>query len=95
MLMSLPSRSESPQAQEWDPRVAREVARQAGIEAAVGRADAFDRVGDAELALEWLDKADALSGGLTATYREKRLRLLWEVAGGHHLSGVSILRRKS
>jgi hypothetical protein len=95
MSMSLPSRSESPQAQEWDQRVAREAAHQARVEAAFDWADAFDRLGDAELALEWLDKADALSGGLTPTYREKRMRLLWEVAGGHHPSGVSILRRKA
>jgi hypothetical protein len=95
VLMSLPSGSESLQAQEWDQRVAREAAHQARIEAAFDRADAFDRLGDAELALEWLDRADALSGGLTPTYRETRQRLLWEVVGGHHLRGVSILRRKA
>jgi hypothetical protein len=95
MSMSLPSRSDPSDAQEWDGRVARETAHQARIEAAFDRADAFDRIGDAERALEWLDKAGALSGGLTPTYREKRLRLLWEAAGGQHLRGVSILRRKA
>ena len=65
---------------EWDRRVAREAEYQARIEAAFDRADAFDRLGDLELALEWLDKADALSGGLTPTYREKRLRLSRDVA---------------
>jgi hypothetical protein len=92
MLMFLPSCSDWPEAQEWDERVALEAAHQARIEAAFDRADAFDRLGDAELALQWLDQADALSGGLTPAYLETRLRLLWEVAGGHHLRGVSILR---
>ena len=75
MSMFLLRRSDSPEAQEWDRRVAREAEHQARIEAAFDRADAFDRLGDAELALEWLDEAGALSGGLTRTYRAKRLRL--------------------
>ena len=95
MSISLPFRSDPLEAQEWDERVALEEAQQARIEAAFDRADEFDRLGDAELALQWLDKADALSGGLTPAYREKRLRLLWEVGGGHHLRGVSILRRNA
>ena len=95
MSMSLPSRSDWPEAQEWDERVALEAAHQARIEAAFDRVDEFDRLGEAERALEWLDKADALSGGLTSAYREKRLRLLWQVAGGQRLRGVSILRRNA
>ena len=95
MSMSLPSQSYPPETQEWDGRVAREAAHQSQIEAAFDRADEFDRLGDAERALEWLDKADELSGGLTPTYREKRLRLLWEAADGHHLRGVSVLRRNA
>lgn len=66
----------------WDRRVAREVEHQARIEAAFDRTDAFDRLGDAELALEALEEASALSGGLTPTYRAKRLRLCREIA--HH-----------
>ena len=69
----------SPDSKEWDRRVARESEHQARIEAAFDRADAFDRLGDLELALEWLDEADALSGGLTPSYRAKRLRLGREV----------------
>jgi hypothetical protein len=65
----------STEAREWDRRVAREVDHQARIEAAFDRADAFDRLGAVQLALEWLDEASALSGGLTPSYRAKRLRL--------------------
>ena len=79
--MSSPIRCNSPEEEEWDRRVAREGARQAHIEAAFDRADEFDRLGDAELALEWLDKAGVLSGGLTPSYREKRLRLRREARG--------------
>jgi hypothetical protein len=72
MSMSSPLWRDSP---EWDGRVAREVDHQARIETAFDRADAFDLLGDVELALEWLDEGCALSGGLTPTYRAKRLRL--------------------
>ena len=65
---------------EWDRRVAREAEHQAHIEAAFDWADEHDRLGDVALALEWLDMASALSGGLTPAYREKRLRLSREVA---------------
>ena len=64
----------------WDRRVAREAQHQARIEAAFDRADAFDRLGSVELALHWLDEAGALSGGLTPTYRARRLRLSREAA---------------
>jgi hypothetical protein len=80
MSMFLLLRSDSPEAQEWDRRVAFEAEHQARIEAAFDRADAFDRLGDVELALDWLDQAGALSGGLTPAYRAKRLRLGREVA---------------
>jgi hypothetical protein len=75
MSMFLLLRSDSPEAQEWDRRVACEAEHQARIEAAFDRADAFDRLGDVELALDWLDQAGELSGGLTPAYRAKRLRL--------------------
>ena len=78
--MLSPHRCASRESQEWERRVAREAEHQAGIEAAFDRADAFDRLGDLELALEWLDEADTLSGGLTPSYRAKRLRLRREVA---------------
>ena len=60
---------------EWDERVAREVERQARIEATFDRADACDRRGDFEHALEWLHRADALSGGLSPSHLEQRSRL--------------------
>jgi hypothetical protein len=81
-------------AQEWNARVAREVAHQARIEAAFDRADAFDRLGNLELALEWLDEADALSGGLTPAYRAKRLRLGWEVARSRE-AGAQVFELRS
>jgi len=39
------------------------------IEASVDRAEAYARLGDFEHALEWLDRATAVSGGLPAAYR--------------------------
>src|SRR6187402_2491833 len=49
---------------DWDDRVAREVRHQEVIEASFDRAEAYARVGDFEEALEWLDRAATLSGGL-------------------------------
>jgi hypothetical protein len=60
---------------EWDERVAREVQRQAHIEATFDRADVCERLGDFEHALEWLHRADALSGGLSPTCLAQRSRL--------------------
>jgi hypothetical protein len=73
-----PLRWPSPEAREWDRRVAHELEHQACIEAAFDRADAFARVGDSKRALEWLDEAGALSGGLSPAYRAERARLAWE-----------------
>jgi hypothetical protein len=74
---------------EWDRHVAREAEHQARIEDAFDWADAYDRRGDVELALEWLDEAGALSGGLTPAYRAKRLRLGWEVARSREVASSS------
>jgi tetratricopeptide (TPR) repeat protein len=63
---------------EWDVRVAREVRHQEVIEASFDRADAYARVGDFEQALEWLDRAATLSGGLSRAYRARRAR--WTVS---------------
>ena len=60
---------------EWDECVAREVERQARIEATFDRADACERLGDFEHALVWLHRADALSGGLSPTQLAQRSRL--------------------
>jgi hypothetical protein len=50
-------------ARHWDERVAREVEHQARIEAAFDRADAFERLGEAERASVWNDRARALIAG--------------------------------
>jgi hypothetical protein len=60
---------------EWAQLVAREGGRQARIEAVFDRVDACESLGDLVRALEWLDEADALSGGLSASYRARRVRL--------------------
>ena len=74
-----PLRSPSWAADPWDTLVAREVERQADIEAAFDRADAFERLGDVRLALEWLDRARGLSGGLSPAYWVQRARLVREL----------------
>jgi len=58
----------------WDERVAREVRHQQLIEASFDRAEAYERLGDPERALEWLDRAAALSGGLPPAYRALHAR---------------------
>jgi hypothetical protein len=59
----------------WDEHVAHEAEHQARIEVAFDRSDAFDRLGYPALALEWLDAAEALGGGLPPLYRAKRAHL--------------------
>jgi hypothetical protein len=44
------------------------------IEASFDRAEAYARLGDFEPALEWLDRAAGLSGGLPPAYRARRAR---------------------
>ncbi len=58
----------------WDERVAREAKHQEVIEASFDRAEAYARVGDFEQALEWLDRAATLCGGLPLAYRARRAR---------------------
>jgi tetratricopeptide (TPR) repeat protein len=58
----------------WDERVGREVRHQEVIEASFDRAEAYERLGDFEHALEWLDRAAEVSGGLPAEYRARRAR---------------------
>jgi hypothetical protein len=59
---------------EWDEHVAREVRHQEVIEASFDRAESYARVGDFAQALEWLDRAATLSGGLAPAYRARRAR---------------------
>lgn len=74
-----PVQSPSWPTDDWDGLVAREVARQRDIEAAFDRADAFERLGDLRLALEWLDRARELSGGLSPACCAQRARLAREL----------------
>lgn len=57
---------------EWDGRVAREVRHQEVIEATFDRAEAYARLGDFDRAVEWLDRAATVSGGLPPSYRAQR-----------------------
>ena len=66
----------------WNALVAREVAYQQDIEAAFDRAEAFERLGDLRLALEWLDRAGELSGGLSPECCAQRARLAWQLERG-------------
>lgn len=59
----------------WDERVADEARHQELIEATFDRAEAYERLGDFEQALEWLDRAAALAGGLPPAYSSRRA--LW------------------
>jgi hypothetical protein len=70
-----PLRSPSRAADAWDALVAREVKRQGAIEAAFDRADTYERLGDLRLALEALDRARELSGGLSPVCCAQRARL--------------------
>ena len=81
--MSISSeRSPSRAPDDWDGLVAREVARQGAIEAAFDRADACTAEGAFQLALESLDRASELSGGLSQARRMQRARLVGELEAG-------------
>jgi len=70
-----------PPADDWDALVALEVSRQRDIDAAFDRADACEHEGYFRLALEWLDLAHELSGGLTEASRAQRARLAAKLEG--------------
>jgi hypothetical protein len=82
MSISSTPRSPSQAAEPWGALVARQVKLQAGIEAALDRADACERLGDFELALDWLDLANTLSGGLSPSCSAQRARCARELAMG-------------
>jgi hypothetical protein len=65
---------EAAEEMDWGARVAREVRHQEVIEASFDRAEAYARLGDFEHAVEWLDRAATLSGGLPPAYRAERAR---------------------
>jgi hypothetical protein len=59
---------------EWEEHVGREAQHQELIEATFDRAEAYARLGDFEHAVEWVNRAAALSGDLPPAYRMKRAR---------------------
>lgn len=71
-----PLRSPSLVTDDWDVRVAQQVTLQTNIETALDCADAWDCAGDARRALEWLDRASMLSGGLSPSCLAQRSRLV-------------------
>ncbi len=73
-------RSSSTPAVAWDPQIALQMDHQHRIEDAFDRAELCELLGDLELALEWLDLAAALSGGLSRDFRLRRTRWLCELA---------------
>jgi tetratricopeptide (TPR) repeat protein len=74
-LTDIPLRQEeSPGQRKWDELVAREAIHQEVIEATFDRAEAYERLGDFDRALEWLDRAAALGGGLPPAFRARRAR---------------------
>ena len=75
-------RSPSRVPDDWEALVAREVVRQGAIEAAFDRADACTTEGAFQLALESLDRASDLSGGLSQACRMERARLVGELEAG-------------
>ena len=76
--MSLSSTSLA--ASNWEGRVTREVAKRKRIEDAFDRAEAYQLMGDVELALAWLDTAGALAGGLSPEAQAQRTRWARELA---------------
>jgi len=73
-------RSSKAPAVAWDPQIALQMDHQHRIEDAFDRAELCELLGDLELAIEWLDLAAALSGGLSRDFRAKRTRWLCELA---------------
>jgi hypothetical protein len=83
--MSISSQQSPPWAtDDWDAVVEREVARQGAIEAAFARAEACASEGAFRRALEWLDRASELSGGLSEAYRAQRAHLAAELDTSEH-----------
>ena len=74
MSISSPARSQSSPADPWSELVASQTKLQADIEGALDWADACERADAYELALEWLDRASALSGGLSPACHAQHAR---------------------
>ena len=82
MSISSTSRLSSSAAETWGELVARQMQLHAGIEAALDRADECEREGDFALALDWLDVASTVSGGLSASSRAQRERCARQLERG-------------
>ena len=80
MSSSAPFRSTALAASTWQTQLSRDVERRKRIEDAFDRAEAYQLMGDVELALAWLDTAGALSGGLAPEAHEQRARWARELA---------------
>jgi hypothetical protein len=65
---------EPPVDRAWDGLVAREVRHQEVVDATFDRAEAYARLGDFKRAVEWLDRAAAVGGDLSPSYRAHRAR---------------------
>jgi Tetratricopeptide repeat len=81
MYTSTPYWFEPTDDREWDERVSREARHQELIEATFDRAEAFERLGDFDQAVAWLDRAAAISGDLPPAYRARRARWARAVSG--------------
>jgi hypothetical protein len=77
----LSSRSPRLTVDSWVERVVRQMGLQTEIEAAFDRAEAFERLGDFKRALDWLERASALSGGLSQACLAQRSRYVDELGG--------------
>jgi hypothetical protein len=82
MSISSSARSQGSPADLWSGEVARETRLQARIEAAHDLADSCEREGEFKLAVEWLDLASELSGGLSPACRAQRDRCARELEPG-------------
>jgi len=69
-----------PESREWEARLARQIRHQARIETAFDRVDACGRLGDLEGALDWLERAEELAGGLSPVYGAQRARWARQLA---------------
>jgi hypothetical protein len=77
---SAPFSSTALAASTWQTQLSRDVEKRKRIEDAFDRAEAYQLMGDVELAVAWLDTAGALSGGLPPEAHEQRARWARELA---------------
>ncbi len=80
MSSSAPQRSTALAASSWEAQVRRKLDDRERIADAFDRAEAYQLMGDVELALAWLDTAAALSGGLSPEAAAQRACWAREVA---------------